>query len=352
MTAPSNIIDAMDDPALFEPWFRGESWSGWRTVLKASCALPMTATERAFFKSVAERDPPERQVKELWTVAGRRAGKDSVASVTTAHTAAMFQDQDRLRPGERALVLCLAVDRDQSKIVLNYIRSYFSDIDLLHGMVVNETANGLELSNGVDIAVATNSFRSVRGRALLAVILDEVAFWRDDSSANPDQEVYNALRPGLASLPGSMLIGISSPYARSGLLYKKYREHYGKNSPDVLVIKAPTRALNPTIPQEIIDQAMAEDPAAAAAEWMAEFRTDVETFISREVVERATVAGRYELPYVEGERYVAFVDPSGGSSDSMTLAIAHANRWSEKAILDLVREVRPPFSPEATSSQD
>jgi hypothetical protein len=351
MNAPTNIIDAMDDPALYAKWFPGETWDGWRAVLKAAHALPMTDADRAFFKIVAERDPPERPVKELWIIAGRRAGKDSIASLIAANSAAMFQDQERLRPGERALVLCLAVDRDQSKIVLNYTRSYFTDIDLLHGMVVNETANGVELSNGVDITIATNSFRSVRGRALLAVILDEVAFWRDDSSANPDQEVYGALRPGLASLPDSMLIAISSPYARNGLLYKKYREHYGKNSPDVLVIKAPTRALNVTIPQEIIDQAMAEDPAAAAAEWMAEFRVDVETFISREVVERATVNGRYELPYVEGERYVAFVDPSGGSSDSMTLGIAHSNRWTEKVILDLVREIRPPFSPEATVAE-
>jgi hypothetical protein len=74
----------------------------------------------------------------------------------------------------------------------------------------------------------------------------------------------NALRPGLASLPGSVLIGISSPYARSGLLYKKYRDHYGKNSPDVLVIKAPTRTLNPTIDQAVIDAAMADDPAQKA----------------------------------------------------------------------------------------
>jgi len=42
--------------------------------------------------------------------------------------------------------------------------------------------------------------------------------------------------------------------------------------------------------------------------------------------------------------YTAFVDPSGGSQDSFTLAIAHAE--SEVAILDCIREVRPPFSPD------
>jgi hypothetical protein len=42
---------------------------------------------------------------------------------------------------------------------------------------------------------------------------------------------------------------------------------------------------------------------------------------------------------------VAFVDPSGGSSDAMTLAIAH--KEGETEILDAVRERNPPFSPEA-----
>jgi hypothetical protein len=52
---------------------------------------------------------------------------------------------------------------------------------------------------------------------------------------------------------------------------------------------------------------------------------------------------------VAGIRYIAFVDPSGGSQDAMTLAIAHAE--GEVMVLDAVREVRPPFSPEAVVSE-
>lgn len=47
-------------------------------------------------------------------------------------------------------------------------------------------------------------------------------------------------------------------------------------------------------------------------------------------------------------QYHAFTDPSGGSGgDSFTLAIAHQDREG-RAVLDCVREVRPPFSPDAT----
>ena len=41
---------------------------------------------------------------------------------------------------------------------------------------------------------------------------------------------------------------------------------------------------------------MKEDPAAAQADYLAEFRSDIETFINREIVEELVAMGRYELP--------------------------------------------------------
>lgn len=347
MSTTPNIIEAMNDPDLFAPWFQGPSWDGWRAVLKGMFAVPMSDDERVFFRSVSDREPPSEPCREAWAIVGRRGGKDSVASFIAAYVAATFSDQDKLRPGERPLVMCLACDRDQAKIVLNYTRAYFDRIPLFEGMVDRETQTGFELSNGVDIAVATNSFRSVRGRPVLLAILDETAFWRDESSANPDQEVFNAIKPGLASIPSSLVIGISSPYRKSGLLFSKFKDHFGKDS-KTLVIKAPTRVLNPTIPQSIVDEAMAEDPAAASAEWMAEFRDDISAFVTREAVDACVSPDILERSRVQGVTYSAFVDPSGGSSDSMTLAIGHNQLSDERsiAVLDAVREIRAPFSPE------
>jgi hypothetical protein len=63
------------------------------------------------------------------------------------------------------------------------------------------------------------------------------------------------------------------------------------------------------------------------------------------VLEACTADGVFELPPISGVTYIAFVDPSGGSSDSMTLAIAHRED-DGVALLDCVREVRAPFQPE------
>jgi hypothetical protein len=82
---------------------------------------------------------------------------------------------------------------------------------------------------------------------------------------------------------------------------------------------------------------------------LAEFRSDIDAFIGREVVDAATIQGRSLIPQIEGTAHVAFVDPSGGSSDSMTLAIAHMDQ--DRAILDLVLERRPPFSPDSVAKE-
>jgi hypothetical protein len=107
--------------------------------------------------------------------------------------------------------------------------------------------------------------------------------------------------------------------------------------------------MNPTVPQQLIDAALLEDPARAAAEYMGEFRSDVETFVDREVVESAVITGRHELAPASGVRYVGFTDPSGAAVDSMTLAIAH--REDDVVVLDAVRERRPKFSPESVVSE-
>ena len=88
-----------------------------------------------------------------------------------------------------------------------------------------------------------------------------------------------------------------------------------------------------------------DDPERAAAEHGAEFRSDIVDFITREAVEAVMARGIRELPPSEGIAYSAFVDPSGGSADFMTLAIGHSET-SGLTILDCIREVKPPFSPD------
>ena len=44
--------------------------------------------------------------------------------------------------------------------------------------------------------------------------VDEVSFWNDDDSANPDHEVLIALRAAMASVPEAMLVAVTTTYAK------------------------------------------------------------------------------------------------------------------------------------------
>jgi integrase len=113
------IIEAME--TIFEPWFRGPSWDGWKVVLRPIFGVPLDETETAFFQSVAgDRLAPTSSIREFWAIVGRRGGKDSIVSLICAYMAATFDPKGLLRPGERAVVCCIAPDKDTAKIVQRY----------------------------------------------------------------------------------------------------------------------------------------------------------------------------------------------------------------------------------------
>jgi hypothetical protein len=153
-----------------------------------------------------------------------------------------------------------------------------------------------------------------------------------------------------------MIVGISTVYRRSGLLYDKITRHCGRPDPNVLAILQPSVVYNPLLAEDPllaaeIEEQRRSDPEAAAADWDSIWRADLADFVDRQAVDACVMRGRFELPPVSGLHYVGFVDTSGSGSDAMTLAIAHHGRQYNRAVLDLVREIRPPFSPEAATAE-
>jgi hypothetical protein len=345
-----SIIEATEDPVLFARWFRKrETWAQWFAFLKVLFGLPLGEAELETFRLCTGRQtPPTGGTREAHLICGRRAGKSFILALTAVYLACFHEWRGCLSPGERGTIMVIAADRKQARVIFRYIVALLK-VKLIASMVERHGAEFVDLNNSVTIEIQTASFRTTRGYSLVACLCDELAFWRsDESSANPDSEIVAALRPSMATVPGSMLLCASSPYARRGVLWDAFRKYHGKDGP-VLVWKAETRTMNPTVPQAVIDEAYEADPASAAAEYGASFRTDVETFVAREVVESVVMRGRFELPRGPGV-YFAFTDPSGGSADSFTLAIAH-RRTDNVVVLDAIREVRPPFSPEAVCDE-
>lgn len=319
-----------------------DTWETWLSVLRAAFALPLSDQDVTTFESVAGGRPaPVNAVRELWCVVGRRSGKSRIAAALAAYLAA-FNRHGNLAPGEVGTILVLAASKTQALAVFRYVVAFFEESPILRKLIRNVTADEIQLDGNIAISVHTNSYRTVRGRTLIAAIFDECAFWRDEASTQPDVETYRAVIPALATT-GGMLIAISSPYAQRGLLFSKHQRSFGVSDGETLVVQAGTRVFNPSLDTSIIDKALEEDPESASAEWEANFRGDLSTYIDRAVVERCVEAGVTERPYERKFRYTAFCDPSGGVNDPMTLGISH--REGDAAVLDAIREVKPPFAP-------
>jgi hypothetical protein len=346
------LLEALRDPNLFEPFFRGPSWGPWKAFLAALFAELGPEADLATYRALTGRTAwPARAFHEAHLIVGRRGGKSRILALIATYLACFRSYAHLLAPGQRVRIAVLAKDREQAGEIFNYVLGLIEAAPLLAPMIMRCDNDSIDLNNRVTIAVTTASFRAVRGYTLAAALCDELAFWlSDDASANPDHEILRAVRPGLLNIPGSMLLVASSPYAKKGELYNVYRRSYGKDDGDVLVWKASTLEMNPAADRAFIAREYERDPESSLAEYGADFRDDLADFVTREMVDAVTMWGCFETPPQAGVTYAAFCDPSGGVRDSMALAIGHLGR-DNVCVLDVLLEIRAPFNPDEAVPQ-
>jgi hypothetical protein len=338
----TTIIEAVHDKGLFaahfkDKWFGPKgTWAAWYAFLSTVFALPMNEAELAIFEQCTGLEtPPTERAREAWLVCGRRSGKSRMLAMIATYLATCVDWSEFLTEGEPGVIQIVAGDRAQAGVIFKYLTAFLKGAKL-KPLIGRQTAELIELRNGITIEITTASFKTIRGRTVVAALLDEVAFWSSEG-ANPDSEVIAAIKPSMLTIPNSMLLVASSPYSRRGALWESYRRHYGKPG-KVLVWQAPTTTMNPTVPQADVDAALEDDPEKNKAEYLAQFRSDLESFVPIEVINAVTVSGRYELAPDQVRAAIGFIDMSGGRVDSHTCAVAFKN--GNTAVLAALAEKR------------
>ena len=189
MTAAFNIEDALTDPQLLGAGLGPiASWSAWLAVLKGAYGLPLSDGELATFQSVTgNRKPPSKRVDELWNVVGRRGGKSEDRSGAGGVRGVLHRSRCQAVPRRDRSRLGAGQYRAASQGRVQLHPRLHRSVTAVHAVGRSDVlAHEIRLKNHISISVHPSSFRSVRGRTLLCAILDEVSFWRDDASANPD----------------------------------------------------------------------------------------------------------------------------------------------------------------------
>ncbi|MBP2444838.1 terminase [Rhizobium leguminosarum] len=345
----TNIMRALTDKRLIGAALGNlDNWRNWNVIWKAAFGLGGTLLphEHAFFKSVSGgRALPRAPIRKLHIISGRRSGKSrQVAAIGCA--LALYADRSKLAPGETGYVMILAPTKEQGAAIFDYAVAFLETSPILKQEIEGITANEIRLKGNTAIIVQAADPRTVRSKSLLAALVDESCFLRDTN----DTELYRAITPATLTTQG-LWISISSAGKKSGLMYDRYRDHFGQDSNSDLVIQAKTTDLNLTIDQREIDAAIADDPEAGRSEYESAWRADLSTLFPDDIIDAAIVNNRPEfLPFDPTvKRYHAFVDMSAGRHDASTLCIGHA--VGNKFVSDAVHWRPAPHDPQAVTAE-
>ncbi len=331
MKAKPSIIEFVTDPQLL-----GLALSeAQETLLRAIYGLPLSEAQKNLWHACTDREIyPGKPFSEVTVTAGARAGKDSrIAAPIVVYEAVFGRHERHLSRGERGMIPLVAQDRRAASIAFGYVKDYLTHSPLLSGMVANVLSTEIELTNGITVACFPCTLRSLRGWSIPVGVMDELGFYRLEGQADSDAEIQASLRRGQLSFPAPKLVKVSTPYMKSGVLWEDFSKYYGQDSPDLLVWKASSALMNPTLRGSRLEQVKRLDPLRFSREYEAEFSDDLSSFLPFEWISDAVMVGRRELPPREGVWYYAAVDPSGGGADAFTFSIVHVEGDSDEPLV-------------------
>jgi hypothetical protein len=216
---------------LFADWFRDRAtFAAWFAFLRVMFGHSLDETALKLFRECTGRTvPAPGGYREITLIIGRRGGKSLMMALIAAYVACFFDWRPFLTGGERGFVVIIAADRRQATVIFKYLRGMLG-IPMLESLIERETQDTIDLSSGITVEIQTANYKTVRGRTVVSCLLDELAFWSSEDSANPDVEIINALRPAMATIPGAVMIKASSPYARNGALWRMDLKAVGNNA--------------------------------------------------------------------------------------------------------------------------
>jgi hypothetical protein len=340
------FYDFITTPELVGAEFNAPSWSTWRIIARLfdGDGHLLSDEERALALRLTGRTAlPTRPPDVLVVGAGRRSGKSRFAGLAITYLASQ-DHQARLAPGEEAIVVVCGPDREQAAGPFGYAAGIIRGSPLLAGELVKETTDSLEFEHRSRVEIVTSAYKTIRGRTIAGAVVEEAAFLPSEGSALPDEKLFAAIKPGLLTLNGRVIV-ISSPYLRQGLLHDLYVRYFGSDRDDTgLFVQASSIELNPTLDADKIAAETAADPESAASEYFGRFRSGSTCYLDEDLLSAAVVRERKLLPHRYGYTYFSFVDASSGRNDAFAVAIAHAENEG-RVVLDAVETIQPPFDP-------
>lgn len=267
---------------------------------------------------------------------GRRSGKGRVAAVVGTYEATV-NAAAHLRavpPGEQIAICVISTSQRAARTVHRYAAGFLRR-PALASLVIRETADEIELSNGIVLMTLPCNAASARGLAIAVVILDEAAWWAgSDGSPLDAGEAFRALVPATAQFSDSRRVIVASTPRFAGDWFATLcqRAEAGAD-PETRAFHASTAEMNPSISPAFLAAEQERDPVSFRREYLAEFEASISSALDPDLV-RLAVVDRGDLPPVPEVEYRMAVDPAY-TGDRFALVLGHRDADS-RVIVDRV----------------
>jgi hypothetical protein len=278
------------------------------------------------------------KVNKIDLICGRRSGKSMLSAIIAIYCAISTNWKPFLKKTPYATVLIMSHSKDFSDEILEVIRSMIENSELLSRLINKEKKNTSQTMNlkipfiknsvieysRVQIKVAAASSKTTRGVAACAVLCDEACFWgTSEEMKESDTKVIEAVRPAMKQFgEHAMLIKLSSPGAKRGVVYTEYLRHREGTLPaSYAVFKAPTWMMNNLISIQDLKEEHELDPDSFDTEYRSNFRDSLSNFILPERIDSAVLKSvLFQAPDGSDGQYFAAID-AAFKADAFTFTV-------------------------------
>lgn len=280
------------------------------------------------------------KINKINLICGRRSGKTLLAAIIAIFCAITTNWKPFLGKKRYATVLILSHSKEFTEEILDDIKKFIEESPILQKLVNKhrkQTASAFNLrmpfydANGkltyslVQIKAGAASSKTTRGVAACAVICDEIAFWNlDENMKETDIKIMKAVRPAIKQFKEyAMLIKLSSPSIKQGVLYNEYLMARAGNLPKTYAtFKSPTWMMNNILEVKEYYEEYQLDPEGFDTEYRANFVDSMSNFFSIDKLEQAIIpAVTFQAPSGDrNTRYYAAID-AAFKADRFTFSV-------------------------------
>jgi len=329
------------------------------------------------------RNDPQARFTELTLVLGRRSGKTMMSSIIAAYEAYKLLVIGGGDPhtyygvprNKQIYILNVATSQEQAGELFNEIKSRIGHSPFFAGRIEHDTESlirlftdrdlkqradesmNVRLQGSVVIKCGHRNPKSLRGKAAICVIFDELAFY-DEGKKVSGIDFYNSLKPSVSQFDkknAGMLVEISSPGPRSGIFYKRAEAGLDPAS-STMLFRMPTWIFNPEMPEsnKFLKEDRERSPEMYQIEYGAEWPEGgaSSNYFPEVLIDRALEMGgahgcMEEVAPRYNSEYYAHIDPAI-SGDNYAIVIIRKEMYRDKtgaicprAILAKVKVWRP-----------